>query len=168
MAVVQVARVISKGASGWVVVVIIIVVLGPVPVQSMGLGRVAIIGESKDSAERPRHGLDRDLEHRGTEGPVAEEAEDMPEKQAGCVGSLAVFSHLLEGSLLDRASPSATPDRIGNLGDECPPKDGSCYGGLDNVSPMEDHRQVVFEDLEQVHVEAKGGCCEDNDDPSDY
>lgn len=114
------------------------------------------------------HGLDSDLEHSGAEGPVEKEAENMPDKHAGDVRPLTILSCLLEGTVLYCASPCATLDRIINLGDECPPKEDSCYGGLDNIPPMKNHRQVVFEDLEKIHVEAEGGCCEDNDDPSEY
>lgn len=162
----QVARVIGKTAGERVVSVIVVIVLAPVPVESASLGRVAIIGESKDSAECLKHGLDSDLEQCGAEDPEEEEAEDMPDKHAGDVRPLTILSLLLEGTVLDSASPCTTFDRIINLGDECPPKEDACYGGLGDIPPMENHCQVVFEDLEKIHVETEGGCCEDNDYPS--
>lgn len=51
IAVVQIARVIDKAAGERVVIIVVIIVPAPVPVERASLGRVAIIGEGKDSAE---------------------------------------------------------------------------------------------------------------------
>lgn len=148
-AVVQVARVVDVNDLDVLVVLgDVDVVVGPAPVESVGLRGVAVVGQSEGGALGGDGGLEGGLEQGDANTEDHGPADCVPEEPVRPRG--AIFSDFM----ISRKGLATEIDRV-ELGEKQPEHQAGRGNGLDQESPVKDDGQVGVVSLDLEHVEAK-------------